>query len=568
MKIFLFRILALCAPILTNSHMTSNPHTHPHKDQDPYYIKNGKEARTHPLPTFEGQNQESKKQQTHQAIRDTDKNPQNYEKSLRNPYPIIDKQLTQKLNEKQIQQRQFNTSPEHFKTLTEHYGDTQDYYNNIPDQYNNVQGQYNNYPVEYSVQEHYDQTKHYIYPQNTAQEPHFVHQQPYNDSPEPHKNDLNLYNNAPKEYNNAPHPYKNAPEGYKSSPEEHNNFPQGYKNVPRQYNTAADHHDNAPPVQPVPVYVNNYGKDDHSSPDIHSFQYSPFPDETIDSENDHGHDDYDQALNFVDRETDEFVSNENPSDSLVDVGFHEEEVLNDDNDYFSDEDFDGNGNFGMYFDKKYQERHSAQIEFENEVQANIDNRVQNEYLGVDEENLLEGGQEDFHEIVETESEFSFDSPHENEYSERAEDAHQLEYDQSKNTELDLLDHYHEETDDDLFTFNANEIYVTDPHDREDRDPFDQNQVKFDGFGNDDLFFPQKVDRSSLYDKDFYDFYQPSPSVPEHQPHPPLHLGPGRPHHRADHRRSSPQLEYHQNDAFPDIFSESISTSRPAYGSGF
>ena len=30
----------------------------------------------------------------------------------------------------------------------------------------------------------------------------------------------------------------------------------------------------------------------------------------------------------------------------------------------------------MYFDKKYQERQLAQVEFEKEVQANIDNRVQ------------------------------------------------------------------------------------------------------------------------------------------------------------------------------------------------
>lgn len=59
---------------------------------------------------------------------------------------------------------------------------------------------------------------------------------------------------------------------------------------------------------------------------------------------------------------------------------------------------------------------------------------------------------------------------------RAEDGNQLEYDHSKNTELDLLEQYNDDADDDLFTFNAHEIYVTDPHDREDRDPFEQNQV--------------------------------------------------------------------------------------------
>merc|ERR1711976_377033 len=105
-------------------------------------------------------------------------------------------------------------------------------------------------------------------------------------------------------------------------------------------------------------------------------------------------------------------------------------------------------------------------------------------------------------------------------------------------------------------------------DREDRDPFEQNQVEFDGFGKDDLFFPHQVDRSSLYDKDFYEFYQPSEPA-----HPPHSQGPRRPHHqgplhRVDHRHPPTQLQYHQNDAFPDIFSESTSTSRPTFGSGF
>ena len=33
----------------------------------------------------------------------------------------------------------------------------------------------------------------------------------------------------------------------------------------------------SPPPPPIPVYVNNYGKNDHSSPEIQSLQYHPDP---------------------------------------------------------------------------------------------------------------------------------------------------------------------------------------------------------------------------------------------------------------------------------------------------
>ena len=74
----------------------------------------------------------------------------------------------------------------------------------------------------------------------------------------------------------------------------------------------------------------------------------------------------------------------------------------------------------------------------------------------------------------------------------------LEYDHSENLKLELLGSEHEDSDD-IFTFNANEIYITDP---QERDGFDDNygfeedtdtgSSDYEGFGADDLFFPQKA----------------------------------------------------------------------------
>ena len=165
--------------------------------------------------------------------------------------------------------------------------------------------QYNNYPDQYNAPENYGHPEKYNHPQKTEHEAYFGNEQQFNAAPTPYQNVPNFYNNSPKESSQAPQPINSAPIGYNNAQggfnyaeDGYDNAPQGYKNAPRQYNTKSGHPDNGPAVQPepVPVYVNNYGKDDHSSPDIHSSQYFPFPDEAGENENDPVHDDYDQSL--------------------------------------------------------------------------------------------------------------------------------------------------------------------------------------------------------------------------------------------------------------------------------
>ena len=88
--------------------------------------------------------------------------------------------------------------------------------------------------------------------------------------------------------------------------------------------------------------------------------------------------------------------------------------------------------------------------------------------------------------------------------------HQLEYDHGANENLELLSTGGHE-DEDLFTFNAHEIYITEPE-YEDLDPnyedpsqnFDERSESVgnnhDGFGVDDLFNPKRADRDSSYDQ--------------------------------------------------------------------
>ena len=86
----------------------------------------------------------------------------------------------------------------------------------------------------------------------------------------------------------------------------------------------------------------------------------------------------------------------------------------------------------------------------------------------------------------------------------------LEYDHEENDNLELL----ADTDsDDIFTFNANEIYITEPssrdlHDRGFEEDFgfeeDNSSYDYEGFGADDLFFPQKAtNRFSIYEEVCY-----------------------------------------------------------------
>ena len=93
---------------------------------------------------------------------------------------------------------------------------------------------------------------------------------------------------------------------------------------------------------------------------------------------------------------------------------------------------------------------------------------------------------------------------------RSHESQQLEYDHNKNSDLELLDRDTEYDSDDLFTFNAHEIYISDNHDQDfDRnyedygeqiDEKNDNFEAFDGFGSDDLFFPQNNLKRSSYDK--------------------------------------------------------------------
>ena len=89
---------------------------------------------------------------------------------------------------------------------------------------------------------------------------------------------------------------------------------------------------------------------------------------------------------------------------------------------------------------------------------------------------------------------------------------QLEYDHAANSKLELLGDTESDDDDELFTFNSHEIYVTDPEDEVSRDYHDNYDIDErseaevvqdyqDGFGVDDLFNPRKgVDRDSSYDQ--------------------------------------------------------------------
>ena len=73
----------------------------------------------------------------------------------------------------------------------------------------------------------------------------------------------------------------------------------------------------------------------------------------------------------------------------------------------------------------------------------------------------------------------------------------LQYDHGENDALELLSNTDSE---DIFTFNANEIYVSEPgphpQDRGFEENFgfaeDNSSYDYEGFGADDLFFPQKA----------------------------------------------------------------------------
>ena len=83
----------------------------------------------------------------------------------------------------------------------------------------------------------------------------------------------------------------------------------------------------------------------------------------------------------------------------------------------------------------------------------------------------------------------------------------LQYDHQENGQLELLSNTDSE---DFFTFNANEIYISepDPHDRGFEENFgfaeDNSSYDYEGFGADDLFFPQKAtNRFSNYEEVCY-----------------------------------------------------------------
>ena len=74
------------------------------------------------------------------------------------------------------------------------------------------------------------------------------------------------------------------------------------------------------------------------------------------------------------------------------------------------------------------------------------------------------------------------------------------------TENDQLELLGPSDSEDIFTFNANEIYITDPQERGFDENFEEDTSfnDYEGFGSDDLFFPQKTSRRfSNYDKVCY-----------------------------------------------------------------
>ena len=164
-----------------------------------------------------------------------------------------------------------------------------------------------------------------------------------------------------------PHPFQ--------YPRQSNNFPPGEpQHTPEQpyyhYNNHVSHSELArpldrrqsppsPPPPPIPVYVNNYGNTDHSTPDIQRLQYHPDPPPFHDRSESHAGSiilttfalysvckyvdvdvDFNNNPNFVERDDTDL------DQDYVDVGFHGQEVLYDsdqENDIFNQQE---QGDFG------------------------------------------------------------------------------------------------------------------------------------------------------------------------------------------------------------------------------
>ena len=86
---------------------------------------------------------------------------------------------------------------------------------------------------------------------------------------------------------------------------------------------------------PVPVYVNNYGKDDHSVPDVQSYQYQPQPQQYDEYEHEqHPEQDQFHLADQLDRDDGPHLAADEDSFSFgdddteyVDVGYHGQDEI-------------------------------------------------------------------------------------------------------------------------------------------------------------------------------------------------------------------------------------------------
>ena len=256
--------------------------------------------------------------------------------------------------------------------------------------------------------------------------------------------------------------------------------------------------------------VNNYGKSDHSDPDQEHYQYQPPPPGGSQEyeENSLDRDYQDKEAEITEETDDTFVDGDH---FHVEVGYHGLEALDaafhGDGDQFGVPG-DEAGEFGFVFLARSQLGLTTQFSLSRFYFDRKYSLPDESPPGFEDNNIVVTDHHDGGEIISEESYLPDIEvyPYHTDRSElkifanstishfRQENL--LQYDHGENDKLELLSNTDSE---DIFTFNANEIYISEPHDPQDRGfeenfGFEEDNASYDyeGFGADDLFFPQKA----------------------------------------------------------------------------